>query len=173
MAKLSIRLPDKMKQFVDDQTQSGQFADEEAYIQDLISQDCVACHSARGGEPMAGGRRIDTPFGSVFSSNLTPHATGLGGWSAAEFHRALHHGQSRDGRLLYPAFPYNNTTQVSREDSDALYAYLRQLPPVDAPQPRAQVLYITGLGRATLRAGGWPSSVPRLRPLCDLEPSFD
>ena len=48
-----------------------------------------------------------------------------------------------------------------------------QLPPVDAPQPRAQVLYITGLGRATLRAGGWPSSVPRLRPLCDLEPSFD
>jgi mono/diheme cytochrome c family protein len=92
---------------------------------------CQACHSARGGEPYAGGRAIETPFGTVFSSNLTPDADhGLGRWSAPQFWRALHHGRSADGRLLTPAFPYDNTTLISRADSDALYAYLRSVPPV-------------------------------------------
>ncbi len=92
---------------------------------------CMACHTARGGEPYAGGRGINTPFGTVYSSNLTPDdITGLGRWSAPAFWRALHHGRSVDGRLLTPAFPYTSTTQVSRADSDALYAYLRSLPPV-------------------------------------------
>lgn len=98
---------------------------------------CLGCHTARGGEPYAGGRGIDTPFGTVYSSNLTPDAdTGLGRWSAPTFWRAMHHGRSADGRLLVPAFPYTSTTQVSRADSDALYAYLRSLPPVLlAPPP--------------------------------------
>jgi mono/diheme cytochrome c family protein len=92
---------------------------------------CMACHTSRGGEPYAGGRGIDTPFGTVYSSNLTPdEQTGLGRWSAPAFWRAMHHGRSADGRLLVPAFPYTSTTQVSRADSDALYAYLRSLPPV-------------------------------------------
>jgi len=92
---------------------------------------CQACHSARGGEPYAGGRAIETPFGTVFSSNLTPDAEhGLGRWSAPQFWRAMHHGRSADGRLLTPAFPYDNTTLLSRADSDALYAYLRSLAPV-------------------------------------------
>lgn len=92
---------------------------------------CQACHSARGGAPYAGGRAIETPFGTVFSSNLTPDAEhGLGRWSAPQFWRAMHHGRSADGRLLTPAFPYDNTTLVSRADSDALYAYLRSLAPV-------------------------------------------
>ena len=92
---------------------------------------CVACHTERGGAPYAGGRGIDTPFGTVYSSNLTPdEPTGLGRWSAPAFWRAMHHGRSADGRLLVPAFPYTSTTQVSRADSDALYAYLRSLPPV-------------------------------------------
>ena len=70
----------------------------------------------------------------MFASNLTPDRThGLGGWSAREFYRALHHGRSKDGRLLYPAFPYPNYTQVSREDSDAIYAYLQSLPAVARP----------------------------------------
>ncbi|RZL91812.1 MAG: cytochrome c, partial [Variovorax sp.] len=91
---------------------------------------CMACHTARGGTPGAGGRAIETPFGMVFSSNLTPDdETGLGRWNASHFWRALHNGRSRDGRLLYPAFPYPNYTQVTREDSDALYAWLRTLPP--------------------------------------------
>lgn len=95
---------------------------------------CMACHTARGGEPYAGGRGIDTPFGTVYSSNLTPdEQTGLGRWSAPAFWRAMHHGRSADGRLLVPAFPYTSTTQVSRADSDAIYAYLRSLPPVAQP----------------------------------------
>ena len=95
---------------------------------------CMACHTARGGSPYAGGRSINTPFGAVFSSNITPDPqTGIGRWSASDFWRALHHGQSRDGRLLYPAFPYTNYTEVSRADSDALHAFLMQLPPVVQP----------------------------------------
>jgi mono/diheme cytochrome c family protein len=95
---------------------------------------CQTCHTARGGAPYAGGRGIATPFGTVYAGNLTPDPThGLGQWNSDAFWRALHHGRSRDGRLLYPAFPYNNTTQVSREDSDALYAYLRSLPAVAQP----------------------------------------
>ena len=92
---------------------------------------CMACHTDRGGEPWAGGRAIDTPFGLVYSSNLTPdRRTGLGAWTPADFWRALHHGRSRDGRLLYPAFPYPNYTEVTRADADAMFAHLRTLPPV-------------------------------------------
>ncbi|WP_280156286.1 cytochrome c [Piscinibacter sp. XHJ-5] len=95
---------------------------------------CGACHTARGGAPYAGGPGVETPFGTVYASNLTPDTkTGIGAWSAAHFWRAMHNGRSRDGRLLYPAFPYPNFTQITREDSDALYAYLRSLAPV--PQP--------------------------------------
>ena len=90
---------------------------------------CMGCHSARGGTPYAGGRAIDTPFGAVFSSNLTPdNSTGLGNWLPGDFWRALHHGRSKDGRLLVPAFPYSNYTHVTREDSDALFAFLKSLP---------------------------------------------
>jgi mono/diheme cytochrome c family protein len=93
---------------------------------------CAGCHTARGGERLAGGRPIPTPFGTVFSSNLTPHATGLAGWSADDFWRALHLGQSRDGRLLVPAHPVTNTTLVTREDADSLHAWLQAQPPVAA-----------------------------------------
>jgi mono/diheme cytochrome c family protein len=100
---------------------------------------CAGCHSARGGQPYAGGRAIPTPFGTVFAGNLTPDAeTGLGRWSADAFWRAMHHGQSRDGRLLVPAFPYDSYTRVSREDSDALHAFLGSLPAVSqANRPHA------------------------------------
>jgi mono/diheme cytochrome c family protein len=95
---------------------------------------CMTCHTARGGAPFAGGRPIETPFGTVYASNLTPDsATGLGDWSAGHFWRALHQGRSRDGRLLYPAFPYNHYTKVVRSDADALFAYLRSLQPVRQP----------------------------------------
>jgi mono/diheme cytochrome c family protein len=95
---------------------------------------CGGCHTARGGQPFAGGRGIPTPFGVVRASNLTPDdETGLGRWTAEEFWRALHNGRSKDGRLLYPAFPYTSYTEVTREDSDALFAYLRSLQPVRLP----------------------------------------
>ena len=103
-----------------------------AYL--ALAGNCAACHTARGGVPYAGGRGIDTPFGIVYGGNLTPdEATGLGRWNADHFWRALHHGRSRDGRLLYPAFPYPEFTRVTRADSDALFAYLRSLPAVNAP----------------------------------------
>jgi mono/diheme cytochrome c family protein len=93
---------------------------------------CIACHTARGGAPYAGGVGVRTPFGTVYSSNITPDAkTGIGRWSAAHFWRALHNGRSRDGRLLYPAFPYTEYTLVTRADSDAMFAYLLSLPPVE------------------------------------------
>lgn len=95
---------------------------------------CVACHTMRGGEPYAGGRAIETPFGTVYGTNITPDPqTGIGDWSADDFWRALHHGRARDGRLLLPAFPYPHYTRVTREDADALYAWLRTLPPVERP----------------------------------------
>jgi mono/diheme cytochrome c family protein len=100
---------------------------------------CIACHSAKGAPPLAGGRRIDTPFGGVFSSNLTPDPeTGLGRWTPDDFWQALHHGRSKGGRLLVPAFPYNHTSVISREDSDALLAWLQSLPAVhQSPTPHA------------------------------------
>lgn len=95
---------------------------------------CMLCHTERGGTPYAGGRPVETPFGTVFAGNLTPDPeTGIGGWSAAHFRRALHEGRSRDGRLLYPAFPYTHFTLVTPADADALFDYLRSLPPVRRP----------------------------------------
>jgi len=95
---------------------------------------CGGCHTARGEAPYAGGRALDTPFGTVYASNITPDRdTGLGGWSADDFWRALHEGRSRDGRLLYPAFPYPNYTRVTRDDADAIFAYLASLPAVRRP----------------------------------------
>ena len=95
-----------------------------------LAGNCVSCHTARGGLAYAGGRAIETPFGQIFSPNLTPdNKTGLGSWSPDDFWRAMHHGKSKGGRLLYPAFPYPNYTKVTRADSDALFAYLSTLPP--------------------------------------------
>ena len=101
-----------------------------AYL--ALAGNCAGCHTQRGGAPYAGGRAIPTPFGSVFAPNLTPDATGLGGWTGDHFWAALHNGRGRDGRLLTPAFPYTNYALVSRDDADALFAYLQSLPPVAA-----------------------------------------
>ena len=99
-----------------------------------LAGNCAGCHTTRGGAPYAGGVGIETPFGTVFAGNLTPHQeAGIGRWSAAHFWRALHNGRSMDGRLLYPAFPYPSFTHVTREDSDAIYAYLRTVPPAPTP----------------------------------------
>jgi len=95
---------------------------------------CMGCHTAQGGVAYAGGRGVPTPFGTIYAPNLTPDAAhGIGTWSPAEFWRALHNGRARDGRLLYPAFPYPNYTRITRADSDALHAYLHSLPAVAQP----------------------------------------
>ncbi len=85
---------------------------------------CAACHTARGGAAFSGGKAISTPFGTVYTSNITPDAaTGIGKWSADAFYRAMNEGRSADGHLLTPAFPYPNYTHITRADSDDLYSY--------------------------------------------------
>lgn len=101
--------------------------------------DCAGCHTAAGGTPYAGGRPLATPFGTVLSANLTPDATGLKGWSADQFYRALHEGISANGDHLYPAFPYNWFTRMPRADTDALFAYLQSLPPTPHKLDRNQL----------------------------------
>jgi mono/diheme cytochrome c family protein len=95
--------------------------------------DCIACHTAPGGKLFAGGRPMPTPFGTLYSSNITPSPeTGIGKWSADEFYASMHTGRSNDGGLLYPAMPFGSYTKVTRADSDAIFAYLRSVPPVKA-----------------------------------------
>lgn len=102
--------------------------------------DCVACHSAPGGKPFAGNYVLNTPIGKIRTPNLTPDdETGLGKWSADDFYRALHEGIDNDGQYLYPAFPFAWYTKVSRADSDAIFAYLRSLAPVNEPRQASEI----------------------------------
>jgi len=97
---------------------------------------CAACHTATGGKAYSGSRALPTPFGTIYSSNITPDAdTGLGRWSEEAFRRALRDGVDREGRHLYPAFPYNHFTHLTDDDIHALYAFImtrdrvRNVPP--------------------------------------------
>ena len=93
--------------------------------------DCTACHTAIGGKLFAGGRAIETPFGSVVAPNITPDAdTGIGNWSSDEFVSALHDGIGHNGVHLYPAMPYTYYTRMSRKDDLAIRAYLQTVDPV-------------------------------------------
>jgi mono/diheme cytochrome c family protein len=92
---------------------------------------CAGCHTMQGGRPYAGGRELPTPFGTFVTPNITPDRdTGIGAWTAQDLWRAMHHGKGRDGKLLYPAFPYTEYTKVTREDSDAIFSYLQMVTPV-------------------------------------------
>ncbi|WP_425466968.1 c-type cytochrome [Paraburkholderia dinghuensis] len=96
--------------------------------------DCIACHTNPGGKPFAGGRAMETPFGSFYSPNISSDkATGIGAWTADEFYRMLHDGKSRDGTLLYPVMPFASYTNVTRADSDAIFAFLLSTPPIHQP----------------------------------------
>jgi len=116
---------------------------------------CAGCHTASGGAPYAGGRGVATPFGTVHAPNLTPDdETGLGRWSAEDFRRALREGRSKDGRPLYPAFPYPQYTRVTDEDADAIFAFLRSLPAVRQPN-RAHALRFPYDRRVVLEVWRW------------------
>jgi mono/diheme cytochrome c family protein len=98
--------------------------------------DCMVCHTAAGGAPYAGGLPLRTPFGTIYTTNITPDIqTGIGNWSLAAFTRALRHGVARDGHLLYPAFPYTHYTRMSDADISDAYAYLMTRPPVSSAPP--------------------------------------
>ena len=94
--------------------------------------DCVSCHSAPGGKPLAGGLAIDTPFGKIVSPNITPDKdTGIGNWSDDQFYAAMHEGLGKGGEYLYPAMPFVSYTKVTRDDVMAIKAYIFSLPPVN------------------------------------------
>lgn len=97
---------------------------------------CMECHTARAGTPYAGGYRMDTPFGEIISTNITPDPEhGIGQWSFAAFERAMREGVARDGSHLYPAFPYTAFTRMNDQDMRAVYAYLMSRPPVAETPP--------------------------------------
>jgi nicotinate dehydrogenase subunit B len=103
---------------------------------------CAVCHTARNGVPNAGGKPLDTPFGIVYSTNITPDAqTGIGTWSLDAFVRAMRQGISRDGHHLYPAFPYTSFRNTSDDDLKALYAYLMAQTPVRSRPPETRLAF--------------------------------
>jgi mono/diheme cytochrome c family protein len=105
-----------------------------------VAADCASCHTQDPAKPFAGGKRIDTPFGAIYSPNLTPdRETGLGGWSDADFSRALRNGVAPDGARYYPAFPYPHFTKMTRDDLLALRAYLATLAPFRNATPPPQL----------------------------------
>ena len=117
--------------------------------------DCASCHTADPAKPFAGGKRIDTPFGGIYSPNLTPDRdTGLGAWSDDEFYRALRFGVARDGSRYYPAFPYPNFTKLTRQDILAIRAYLATLTAV-RNTPRAPELRWPLNYRVVMRGWNW------------------
>ncbi|MEA3110978.1 MAG: hypothetical protein QOG58_777 [Caballeronia sp.] len=96
--------------------------------------DCIACHTVRGGKTFAGGLPMLTPFGTLYTPNVTPDDQyGIGKWTSDDFYRSIHVGRSKDGSLLYPAMPFTSYTKVTRADSDAMFAYMRSVPPVNVP----------------------------------------
>jgi len=97
---------------------------------------CNSCHTKADGIPYAGGQGLDTPFGTIYSTNITPDRdTGIGAWSQAAFLRAMREGVRRDGAHLYPAFPYEHFTKASDGDLLAIYAFLMTRVPVRAQTP--------------------------------------
>ncbi|MBV8281959.1 MAG: c-type cytochrome, partial [Candidatus Eremiobacteraeota bacterium] len=101
---------------------------------------CAVCHTRQGGPSLAGGLGLRTPFGTIYSTNITPDPeTGIGRWSLAAFTRAMHEGVARDGSHLFPAFPYDHFTRVSDDDVKALYAYMMTRPPVRAVAPTSTI----------------------------------
>ena len=101
-----------------------------------VASDCTACHTVKGGQPFAGGLPFKLPFGTIYSTNITPDKeTGIGSWSDAEFVRAMRHGVGKDGQNLYPAFPYSSFTKLSTDDILAIRAYLATLEPVHQTAP--------------------------------------
>lgn len=104
--------------------------------------DCVACHSVEGGAEYAGGLPLESPFGTIYGTNITPDKQyGIGEYSADDFYRAVAEGERRDGSKLYPAMPYTSYHLLKREDSDAIYAYLMSLEPIAKPSPQTSLSF--------------------------------
>ncbi|MGB8399754.1 cytochrome c [Bradyrhizobium sp.] len=120
-----------------------------------VAGDCASCHTADPAKPFAGGKRIDTPFGAIYSPNLTPdRETGLGAWSDEDFYRALRFGVAPDGSHYYPAFPYPYFTKLTRDNIQAIRVYLATLTPFQNP-PRPPELRWPFNHRFVMRVWNW------------------
>jgi mono/diheme cytochrome c family protein len=106
----------------------------------VAAGDCMSCHLRDGGEPLAGGLGLKTPFGVIYSPNITSDKeTGIGNWTADQFYRAMHDGVDDEAKNLYPAFPYPWFRLVSREDDDAILAFLKTTPAVNYMSPKSDL----------------------------------
>ena len=104
--------------------------------------DCIACHTNPGGPLFAGGLAMPTPFGTLYSTNITPDKeTGIGNWTGDEFYTLMHTGRRPDGALIYPAMPFGSYTKVTRKDADAIFAYLRSVPAVHLPNRQNELRF--------------------------------
>jgi mono/diheme cytochrome c family protein len=120
-----------------------------------VAGDCASCHTADPAKPFAGGKRIDTPFGRIYSPNLTPDRdTGIGGWSEDDFYGALRFGVARNGSRYYPAFPYPNFTKLTRQDISAIRAYLGTLTPLKNTPPPSELRWPFNY-RVVMRGWNW------------------
>lgn len=104
--------------------------------------DCVACHTAPGGQPYVGGLAFKMPFGTLYSPNITPdQETGIGGYTDEEFIRAMHEGIGKGNKKLYPAFSYTSYSGLTRQDTLDIKAYLFSLPAVKAPAKKNELMF--------------------------------
>ena len=117
--------------------------------------DCASCHTADPAKPFAGGKRIDTPFGAIYSPNLTPDKnTGIGLWSDQDFRRALREGVAPNGSRYYPAFPYPYFTKLTRDDIQAIRAFLATVAPVNNSPPPPALRFPLNF-RVVMRGWDW------------------
>ncbi|MDR2297651.1 MAG: cytochrome c [Comamonas sp.] len=117
--------------------------------------DCAVCHTAANGKTNAGGLAMPSPFGTIYTSNITPDAkTGIGGWSFEAFERAMRHGVDREGQYLYPAFPYTAFSRVTDEDMKSLYAFLMSEPAVENEPPKTALNFPYNVRRG-IAAWNW------------------
>ena len=111
----------------------------------VAAGDCMSCHLRPGGEAFSGGLGLNTPFGTIYSSNITSDSeSGIGGWTEEQFYRAMHEGIGVHGENLYPAFPYPWFRNLPREDTDAILAYLETTPPVHYTPPNNELHFPMG-----------------------------
>jgi mono/diheme cytochrome c family protein len=133
--------------------QDNSFAQVERGRYAVATGNCQGCHTVSGEEPFTGGRGLETPFGTIYTPNITfEPETGLGLWSKDDFWHAMHEGVARDGSNLYPAFPYPHFTKMPRDEVDAIYDYLATLPQVKKEKPENELPFPLSW-RATL--SGW------------------
>ena len=135
---------DLLRQPIPDATPNAEQLRHGQYL--VAAGDCMSCHLRDGGEPLAGGLGLNTPFGVIYTPNITSDKeTGIGDWTADQFYQAMHKGLDDEGSNLYPAFPYPWFTLVSREDDDAILAFLKTTPAVKYTPPGNDLMFPLGM----------------------------